>query len=63
MSIIKPYDHMQMAIIFQNYCLVLFYKNNKVSLVSMQLIDGKLKWVSLSIKTSRMRVLTSIYLN
>lgn len=52
---------MQMDIIFQNYCLVLFYKNNKMTLVGMQLID--VQSTGLSIRTSRLRVLTSIYLN
>lgn len=43
----------------------LFYSikiNNKVTQVGMQLIDDKLQSVGLSIKASRKRVLTSIYI-
>lgn len=44
--------------------IALFYSiiNNKVTQVGMQLIDDKLQSVGLSIKASRKRVLTSIYI-
>lgn len=45
--------------------IALFYSikiNNKVIQVGMQLIDDKLQSVGLSIKASRKRVLTSIYI-
>lgn len=45
--------------------IALFYSikiNSKVTQVGMQLIDDKLQSVGLSIKASRKRVLTSIYI-
>lgn len=45
--------------------IALFYSikiSNKVTQVGMQLIDDKLQSVGLSIKASRKRVLTSIYI-
>lgn len=45
--------------------IALFYSikiNNKVTQVGMQLIGDKLQSVGLSIKASRKRVLTSIYI-